>query len=86
MSMTRYQYTEPPGATLSLLYYYCCGFDEKLTPIRNLMCGARDNKATNNQSVWNSYNHKPKVENNTAREKKKREHKESVYPVRSKLT
>ena len=36
------------------------------------------------QSVWNNYKHKTKVENN---KRKKRENtKESVYPVRSKLT
>jgi len=37
------------------------------------MCGARNNQATKNQSVWNNYKHKPKVENNER--EKKREHK-----------
>jgi len=51
----------------------CCEFDEKITPITNLMYGARNNQATNKQSVWNNYKHKPKVEN--SEREKKREHK-----------
>jgi len=51
----------------------CCEFDEKIIPITNLMCGVRNNQATKNQSVWNNYKHKPKVEN--SEREKKREHK-----------
>jgi len=59
--------------SFSLFFLFCCEFDEKITPITNLMCGARNNQATKKQSVWNNYKHKPKVENRER--EKKREHK-----------
>jgi len=51
-----------------------CEFDEKITPITNLMCGEQGIiKQRKKKSVWNNYKHKPKVEN--SEREKKREHK-----------